>query len=144
DAVPPVGIAKRPHARFPVPGREGLPAIATSGPDVALWDALARATGLPPARLPGGELPPVPAYNSNALGLDPPEKVADEALELLAAGFHAVKLRLGRKTLWDERMATRAVRSKSPTDALLMTHSNIALAVSQALARATALDTEEV
>src|SRR5207245_8516233 len=140
DAVPPVGIAKRPHARFPVPGREGLPAIATSGPDVALWDALARATGLPPARLPGGELPPVQAYNSNALGLDPPEKLADEALELLAEGFHAVKLRLGRKTLWEDLLATRAVRARIPAETLLMTDFNQALTVSEALARGRALD----
>jgi mandelate racemase len=70
DAVAPVAIAKKLHARFTLIGREGLPTIAMSGLDVALWDAVARATGLPLARLLGGELHPVPAYNSNALGLE--------------------------------------------------------------------------
>ncbi|HYV65874.1 MAG TPA: hypothetical protein VE964_06505, partial [Myxococcales bacterium] len=70
DAVAPVAVAKKLHSRFTLMGREGLPTIAASGLDVALWDALARATGLPLARLLGGELRPVPAYNSNALGLD--------------------------------------------------------------------------
>ena len=144
DAVAPVAIAKKLYSRFTLIGREGLPTIAMSGLDVALWDALARATGLPLARLLGGELHPVPAYNSNALGLDPPERVAEEALELLAEGFHAVKLRLGRKTLWDDVLATRAVRGRIPADALLMTDFNQALSVAEALARGRALDREGV
>jgi mandelate racemase len=115
-----------------------------SGLDVALWDAVARATGLPLARLLGGELHPVPAYNSNALGLDPPEKVAEEAMELLAEGFHAIKLRLGRKTLWDDVLATRAVRARIPAEVLLMTDFNQALTVAEALARGRALDREQV
>ena len=86
----------------------------------------------------------MPAYNSNALGLDPPEKVAEEALELLAEGFRAVKLRLGRKTLWDDVVATRAVRAKIPDEALLMTDFNQALTVAEALARGRALDRERV
>src|SRR3989442_450879 len=144
DAAAPVAVAKKLHARFTLIGREGLPTIAMSGLDMALWDALARATGLPLARLLGGEVHPVPAYNSNALGLDPPEKVADEALELLAEGFHAVKLRLGRKTLGEDLLATRAVRARIPTDALLMTDFNQALTVAEALARGRALDREQV
>ena len=144
DPVAPVAVAKKLHARFTLLGREGLPTIAMSGLDVALWDALARAAKLPLARLLGGEVHPVPAYNSNALGLDPPEKVADEALELLAEGFHAVKLRLGRKALWDDVLATRAVRAKIPSEALLMTDFNQALTVAEALARGRALDREAV
>lgn len=144
DAVAPVAIARKLHARFTLLGREGLPTIAMSGLDVALWDALARATGLPLARLLGGELHPVPAYNSNALGLDPPEKVAEEALELLAEGFHAIKLRLGRKALWDDILATRAVRARIPAQALLMTDFNQALTVAEAVARGRALDREGI
>src|SRR5262249_18927203 len=123
---------------------EGLATIALSGLDVALWDALARATGLPLARLLGGALHPIPAYNSNALGLDPPERVAEEAMELLAEGFHAVKLRLGRKRLWDDVLAVRAVRARIPAEALLMTDFNQALTVAEALARGRALDRERV
>src|SRR2546423_7273742 len=144
ESVAPMAIAKKLHARFTLLGREGLPTIAMSGLDVALWDALARATALPLARLLGGELRPVPAYTSNALGLDPPEKVAEEALELLAEGFRAVKLRLGRKTLWDDVVATRAVRARIPDEALLMTDFNQALTVAEALARGRALDRARV
>jgi len=144
DAVAPVAVAKKLFARFTLIGREGLPTIAMSGIDMALWDALARASRLPLARLLGGELRPIAAYNSNGLGIDAPEKVADEALELLAEGFRAVKLRLGRKTLWDDVVVTRAVRQRIPEDALLMTDFNQALTVAEALARGRALDREAV
>src|SRR5260370_16729815 len=82
DPVAPVPIPNKLHHPFALLGREGLPAIAISGIDVALWDALAPAAALPLARLLGGELRPVPAYNSNRLGLDPPDKVASEAADL--------------------------------------------------------------
>jgi mandelate racemase len=144
DAVAPVAIARKLQGRFTLIGREGLPTLAISGLDVALWDALARAAGLPLARLLGGEVHPVPAYNSNALGLDPPERLADEAMELLAEGFHAIKLRLGRSTLGDDVLAVRAVRARIPDEALLMTDYNQALSVAEALARGRALDRERV
>src|SRR6266446_1822376 len=144
DAVAPVAIAKKLHSRFTLIGREGLPAMSVSGLDMALWDALARATDLPLTRLLGGEVQAVPAYNSNGLGIAPPEKLADEALELLGEGFDAIKLRLGRKTLWEDVLATRAVRARIPAEALLMTDFNQALTVAEALARGRALDREAV
>src|SRR5260370_3149718 len=78
NPVAPVVIAKKLHARFTLQGREGLAAMAISGVDVALWDALARAVALPRAPLLGGDLPPVPASNINGLGTDLPYKVCDE------------------------------------------------------------------
>ena len=50
-------------------GYEGLSMIAVAGLDMAMWDALAKAAGLPLAVLLGGTLGPVPAYNSNGLWL---------------------------------------------------------------------------
>ena len=50
-------------------GREGVSMIAVSGIDMAVWDALAKAAGLPLAVFLGGTLGPVPAYNSNGLWL---------------------------------------------------------------------------
>ena len=42
-------------------GREGLTLIAVSGLDMAAWDALAQAAGLPLAAYLGGSIGPVPA-----------------------------------------------------------------------------------
>ena len=144
DSVAPVAVAAKLQARFTLLGREGLPTMAMAGLDVALWDALARAAGLPLARLLGGDLRAVRAYNSNALGLDAPEKVADEAVELLGEGFHAVKLRLGRKSAVEDLRTARAVRAKIPAEALLMTDFNQALTVADALARGRSLDGEGI
>jgi mandelate racemase len=142
DAAAPVAVAQKLDSRFALIGREGLPLMAMGGLDCAIWDALARAAGMPLARLLGGELRPVQAYNSNALGLDPPEKVADQAVELLGEGFQAVKLRLGRSSAAEDLRAARAVRARIPAQALLMTDYNQALTVAEALARGRALDGE--
>ena len=87
-------------------GYHGLALAAVAGLDIALWDVLAKAAGLPLARLLGGTLEPVPAYNSNGLGLIEP--AADEALELLAeGGFTTLKVRAGRDCAADDIAAVR-------------------------------------
>jgi mandelate racemase len=49
-------------------GYEGMAMIAVAGVDMAAWDALARAAGVPLCVLLGGSIGAVPAYNSNACG----------------------------------------------------------------------------
>ena len=79
-------------------GYEGLSMIAVSGLDMAAWDALAKAAGLPLCVLLGGSVGPVKAYNSNGLWLSEPAAVAAEAIELRdEGGFTGLKLRLGRE-----------------------------------------------
>jgi mandelate racemase len=116
--------------------------MALSALDVALWDALAIASGQPLAVMLGGKLAPVRAYNSNGLGLMEPEAVADEAEKLLAGGFSGVKLRLGHATLADDLRVTRAVRSRVPTLVAVMVDYNQALSVAEAIARGRALEQE--
>jgi hypothetical protein len=43
--------------------------IAVAGVDMAAWDALAKAAGVPLCMLLGGSIGPAPAYNSNGLWL---------------------------------------------------------------------------
>src|SRR5208282_736962 len=50
-------------------GYQGLSMIAVSGLDMAAWDALAKAAGMPLCVLLGGSVGPVKAYNSNGLWL---------------------------------------------------------------------------
>ena len=114
-----------------------------AGLDIALWDALAQAAGLPLARLLGGTLDPVPAYNSNGLGLIPPETAGDEALELLAeGGFTALKVRVGRDRAADDLRAVRRVRDAVGSDVTLVADYNQGLALGDALERCRALDAE--
>ena len=84
-------------------GYEGMSMIAVAGVDMAAWDALARAAGVPLCVLLGGSVGPVPAYNSNGLWLSSPAEVASEAVELREeGGFEGLKLRLGRERLADD------------------------------------------
>ena len=123
-------------------GAQGVIWMALAGLDMALWDALAQAAGLPLVALVGGVAAPIPAYNSNGLGLMPAEACADEAEALLDGGFRAIKLRLGYATLADDLAAVRAVRKRLPDDRAIMADYNQALSVDEALERGRALDSE--
>jgi mandelate racemase len=124
-------------------GREGMSMIADAGLDMAVWDALARAAGMPLAVLLGGSLGQVPAYNSNGLWLTPPETLGQEARELISqGGFRALKLRLGRDCLVDDLAAIRALRGAVGPDVKLMCDFNQGLSLGDALHRCHALDEE--
>jgi len=126
-------------------GHQGLAAMAIAGFDMACWDALAQAAGLPLASLIGGGPGLVRAYNSNGLGLIDPGAAAEEAAALVAeGGFAAVKLRLGRGTLEEDLAAVRAVREAVGADILLPCDFNQCLDVAEAIRRGRALDAEDI
>ena len=125
-------------------GQRGVVSMAGAALDMAAWDALAKSASLPLVRLLGGEPRPLPAYNSNGLGLVEPHAAADEALELLAGGFKGVKMRLGRPTAQADIAAVRAVRRALPDDVALMVDFNQALTPREALTRCAMLDGEGV
>ncbi len=142
--IAPVDLWAALSKRFALIGVQGVVRMAMAGFDVACWDALAQAAGLPLARLLGAQTSRIPAYNSCGLGLMPPQKLADEAERLLAGGFTAMKLRLGYETLNEDIAALHAVRRRVPAGTLIMLDYNQALTVAEALARGRALDQEGV
>jgi mandelate racemase len=122
-------------------GREGMTLIALSGLDMAIWDALARAAGLPLATLLGGSPGPVRAYNTNGLWLIPKERLAAEARSLVEeGGFRAIKMRLGRTTLREDIEAIRIVRDAIGEDVHLMSDFNQGMTFGEALQRLHGLD----
>ncbi len=71
-------------------------ALALSGIDMALWDIRGKAANMPLYELLGGTRRRLPAYAGGiALGYQPKESLAEEALEYVAQGYRGVKLRLG-------------------------------------------------
>jgi mandelate racemase len=142
DVVAPVDLWAKLAKRFALIGVQGIVRMAMAGFDVACWDALAIAAGLPLARLLGSEPRRITAYNSCGLGLMAPHAVADEA-EKLAQNFSAVKLRLGYPTLKDDLAALQAVRKRCPGVTIMVDY-NQALTVAEALARGRALDHEGI
>lgn len=144
DGVVPAAIAEKLQRRLALLGVTGIARMALSALDMALWDALALAAGMPLACLLGATVRAVPAYNSCGLGLMGPQAAADEAQELLEGGFRAVKLRLGHPTLAQDLAVTRAVRARLPDSVSLLVDYNQALTRAEALARGRALETEGV
>ena len=77
--------------------------------EAALWDILGKVSGLPVSVLFGGTAARVPAYASFG-ELQSPAQRADAALAARAAGFRAVKLRVGREHVASGLAAVRATR----------------------------------
>ena len=138
----PAAVRRALAARFRLLGSRGLVSAVLAGVDVACWDGLAIAAGLPLARMLGATLRPTAAYNSNGLGLLEPQAAADEAQELVAAGFRAIKMRIGRPAGHDDLAAVRAVRAAIPPDVVLMSDYNQALSPNAARERCRQLDGE--
>jgi len=103
---------------------------AMSGVDLALWDLAGKALGVPVYRLLGGSSREVPAYAGGfALGYAAPSAVIDEALSQVAAGYGAVKLRLGDAVDRDIERA-RALRAALGSDVALLADANCRYSVS--------------
>ena len=143
ERVEPAALWERLYTRFTLIGVQGIVRMAMAGFDMACWDALARAAGVPLSGLVGGTRTHIPAYNSCGLGLMAPAAVADEA-EKLARGFRALKLRLGYPTLKDDLAALHAVRKRLGDGVAIMVDYNQALSAGEALERGRALDQENI
>lgn len=122
-------------------GYEGQSMIAVSGLDMAAWDALAKAAGVPLCVLLGGTVGAVRSYNSNGLWLRDPEEVAAEAIELRdEGGFSGLKLRLGRDRPRDDIVTVEAVRRAVGDNMHLMVDFNQGLDMAEALRRCHMID----
>jgi len=144
ERLAPLELWHRLAERFTLIGVQGIVRMAMAGFDIAAWDGLAQATGVPLATLLGARPKPIPAYNSCGLGLMAPEKLAEEAEKLLAGGFRAIKLRLGYPTLKDDLAALHAVKKRAGSEVAVMVDYNQALTLAQARERGHALDGEGV
>lgn len=142
DPVLPFEIEAKLRKRHTLLGVHNVVLFAMSGIDMAAWDALAQAMQQPLVRLLGGAPRPVLAYNSKGLGIMPLKELAKEAQELVAEGFGAVKLRLGRPQARDDLAALRAVKKTIGPDIILMVDFNQGLTVAQALERCRMIDAE--
>jgi D-galactarolactone cycloisomerase len=80
-----------------------------SGIEIALWDILGKAAGLPVIALLGGYRDRVPVYAATSRLLSVEEHVR-QVQEIMELGFPAVKLRLHRPDPWDDLRVVAAVR----------------------------------
>jgi L-alanine-DL-glutamate epimerase-like enolase superfamily enzyme len=113
--------AVREGRTFPTIGRRGLTISAISGIDIALWDVLGRALGVPVWRLLGGRFRDrVPAYASG--GWAPVGAIGKQLAQYVERGHRAVKLRVGLqdKSVNDSAARVREVRETLGPDVGIM------------------------
>ncbi|MCW3066369.1 MAG: mandelate racemase [Solirubrobacterales bacterium] len=140
ESAAPHSVERKLQGHFRLLGLEGLTGMAMAGIDMALWDARARAAGQPLITLLGGRPGPVPAYvtlpSMDAAG------AAADARQAVTAGFHALKVKVGRGDLAADLETIRAIRAAVGDEVALMVDYNQSLTVRDALERVQALDAE--
>ena len=142
EAAAPAPVEQKLQRHFRLLGPQGLTGMAMASIDMALWDARARACRVPLVTLLGGEPRPIPAYAS--LRNMSPQAAAQEAEELLALGFTALKIKIGRDDLASDLATIRAVRQAGGSGIKLMVDYNQSLSVTEATQRIRVLDEEQL
>jgi D-galactarolactone cycloisomerase len=113
------------HDGLPPPlPRASRPQImaAIAGIDIALWDIKGKAAGLPVYRLLGGTNRPVPAYATGGYYRDDgkPDMLAAELSSFVAAGYRAVKMKVGAGTIEEDLARVRLAREAIGRETLLL------------------------
>lgn len=91
--------------------------------EIALWDIVGKAAGLPVSQLLGGARDRLVAYASTG-SLKPPEAHVDTVQELRDRGFRAVKLRVRHDTPAEDVAVVEAVRSAVGEEFTIMVDAN--------------------
>ncbi len=117
-------------------GQRGLTVTALSGIDVALWDIKGKHFGVPVSVLLGGRVRDgVRAYATGSFRRDGVDRIADNAAECaahVAAGFHAVKIKIGFDPVQDLEVIA-AVRDAIGPRTRLMIDANHGYDVQEAI-----------
>ncbi len=120
-------------------GRGGLVSFALAALDIALWDLAGQVRNQPWWRLLGGTRRPVQAY---AGGIDlqfTQDDLLRQADGFRDAGFHAIKMKVGRPSLREDVARVAAMRAHLGDDFPLMVDANMQWTTQQAITAAKAL-----
>jgi mandelate racemase len=138
DALAPLEIFRKIQGRLRLLGPQGLTGMAAAGIDMAAWDALAVAQGLPLAALLGGKPGAVPAYHSCGMGgLDAAVKDTEASVQL---GFNTVKFKIGYGDAAQDLAVLKAARKAGGPGLKMLVDYNQSLDVNAAIARERVLE----
>jgi L-alanine-DL-glutamate epimerase-like enolase superfamily enzyme len=119
-------------------GVEGLGQFAIAAADIAIWDILGKAAGLPVYKMLGAYADRVPAYSmcgwyyENDADLSQFKRAIAAALE---EGFPAVKIKVGRATLNDDIRRIEAALAMAGKERRVMVDANQAFNLNEAIRR---------
>ena len=114
-------------------GRGGIASFAISAVDVALWDIRCKAANKPLYKMAGGADNTCQAYCGGVdlnFSLD---KLLRNVEGYLEAGYHAVKIKVGKDELAEDVARVEAVRGAIGQDVTFMVDANYGLTVSEAI-----------
>ena len=117
-------------------GQRGLTMTALSGIDIALWDIKGKYFNTPISVLLGGRVrEQVNAYATGSFRRDGVDRISDNAEECanhIAAGFHAVKIKIGFGVK-EDLAVIKAVREAIGQEARLMIDANHGYSIQEAI-----------
>ncbi|WP_369045282.1 mandelate racemase/muconate lactonizing enzyme family protein [Sinomonas sp. P10A9] len=105
-------------------GGGGLTTIALAGLDLALWDLTARRLGEPIAGLLGRRRASMPAYGSGVNLHYSLEELLEQVQRWIAAGYGAVKIKVGKPEIEEDVERVAAVRKALGPGRRLMVDAN--------------------
>jgi mandelate racemase len=132
-AIAPLDLMTIMDAKFRLLGWQGLVGMAVSGLDMAFWDALGQAAGLPLVTLLGGSPRPIRAYDS--YGVVDPRADEKDLRRSLEQGFRGIKIKGGDGDAANDERVVKAVRAIVGPDIALMLDFNQSLDPDEATRR---------
>jgi L-alanine-DL-glutamate epimerase-like enolase superfamily enzyme len=119
-------------------GVQGVAQFAIAAADIAVWDILGKAAGLPVYKMLGAYADRVPAYSMCGWYYENDGDLSQYKRAVAAAfeeGFHAVKIKVGRATLDDDLRRIEAAREIAGKARRIMVDANQAFNLNEAIRR---------
>lgn len=136
-ALEPESLDRVLRAKFTLLGTSGLLRMVLAGVEMALWDAWCKFLGQPLARVLGGELRSIQAYDSHSL--DGEKLAVERALRSADEGFRAIKTKIGYADFAEEQRVLTTLRRELGDEFKIFVDYNQSLSVPEALRRCRAL-----
>jgi L-alanine-DL-glutamate epimerase-like enolase superfamily enzyme len=121
-------------------GVVGLVHFGISAIDLAVWDIMGKALGVPVYKLLGAHRDRIPAYAMVGWYFDSDEEYAQKCIDAVEEGFNAVKLKVGMGTLSDDLRRIQIAREAVGPEIRLMVDANQAFDETEALRRGRAYE----
>ncbi len=119
-------------------GVQGITQFAIAAADIAVWDIIGKAAGLPVYKMIGAYAERMPVYNMCGWYYENDDDLSQLKKQVTGAfeeGFHAVKIKVGRYSLADDVRRIEATRQIAGKDRPVMVDANQKFNVNEAIRR---------